>query len=283
MYVQLELPKIHHCDSLRQSLAWLLESLECSTWTQKMHADHARYLLTHFGDIPVTGITYAMLREYYRAELRRGRAKETIRKRLSTLKMALREAIAHGALERLPEFPVIKQQTNSKQGFWTRTQYEAIRLACDDEDLKAWIDVGWHTGMHTSDINRFRWQDVDLVRGTWVRRNTKNRVKPAVLKMPARMWELLKARHELLQPHPRDLVCGHNMGHPNRQLRELAERAGVPSISPIEATRHSCETEMERAGVSQAAQMLWLGLLTPKPLYRHYRHIANAESVTILP
>lgn len=271
--VQLELPGISPNDTLSSACTWLQMALVCEYWTRRMHADHCRYLLSYFGEARVADIGYAQMMEYVRHEQRRGLSKETIRKRLSTLKMALREAISHGTLDRLPDFPVLRPQSHPRQGYWTRLQWEAVHLACDgDEEFRTWIDVNWWTGMHPSDIDRFRWQDVDLVRKTWVRRNTKVHARPAELPLPDRLHGILLKRRELNQPHPMDLVCGQRMGCPNRELRALAQRAGVPEIAPMEAGRHSCETYLEECGATELFQMTWLGLKSPAMLKKHYRH-----------
>lgn len=152
-------------------------------------------------------------------------------------------------------------------------------MACDaDDDLRIWIAVDWWTGMHNSDINRFRWQDIDLVAKRWVRRNTKVQAEPKVLPLPERFWKILKERYEQRQPHPRDLVCGRDLGNPNREIREIARRAGIPEISPIEVGRHSCETYLEECGTDELFQMTWLGLKSPAMLKKHYRH---ATDVTV--
>lgn len=277
---QLELRGVNLNNGLRQALQWLQESLECTSMTREMHASNGRALLGYFGDCDVRAIRYPQLREYYKREVAAGRSKETVRKRLSTLRNALRESLAHDVLDRLPEFPVIRQERNNKEGFWTRTQWEAVHLACDDEEFQTFIAVGWWTGMHTSDNNRFRWQDVDLVRGLWLRRNTKNKVEPKWLPLPTRLREILAERFARVQPHPRDLVCGHSMGHPNRPMKAIAERAGVPVVSPIEAARHACATYLTELAatnpqITEVFIMTWLGLLTALPLKRHYRHITG--------
>jgi integrase len=278
--MQLELHNVHPPAGLLQALAWLQESLECTVMTRQMHADHGRYLIAYFGDVPLNGIRYPQLREYVTDEKSRGRAKETIRKRLSTLKMALREGLAHEVIDRLPDFPLIKQERRPKEGFWTLTQWEAAHLANDDDEFRTWVACNWWFGLHTSDNNRLRWQDIDLAAATWVRRNTKNKVEPLKLPLPNRLLAILAERHALIQPHPRDLVCGHSMGHPNRALRELAERAGIPPVSPIEAGRHSCATYLTELAVTdpritETFIMKWLGLLTAMPLKRHYRHLTG--------
>lgn len=276
MAIQLELPGVAGGDSLRAACNWLLESLDCEEWTRKMHADHCRYLLAHFGDTRVTALKYSTILEYTRSEARRGLSKESVRKRLCTLKMALREALARDVIEVLPDLPVIRARRRPKQGFWTRLQWEAVHMACDgDDDFRTWIAVNWWSGMHSSDIDRFRWQDVDLVSKTWVRRNTKVHAEPRVLPLPDRLCQILKERKELLQPHPRDLICGHPMGHPNREIKAIAARAGVPEISPIEAGRHSAETYLEESGASELFQMTWLGLMSPAMLKKHYRHATD--------
>lgn len=273
--LQLELPSVSPPAGMRQALGWMLEEVEGSVWTRRMHADHARYLLAYFGDVPVKTLRYVTIREYVKAEKRRGISKETIRKRLCTLKMALREAVAHDVIERLPEWPVVVSDSRRKEGFWTLTQWEAAHLANDDDEFRTWVASNWWFGSRSKDLDRFRWQDVDLVRGTWVRRGQKTGIKEAVLPLPRRMWDILQERHDAIAPHPRDLVCGHRFGHPNRAIKELARRAGVPEISPSEAGRHSCETFLEETGVSEAMQLLWLGLTSPRML-KSYRHVTPA-------
>lgn len=273
--IQLELPALNQATGLRQALSWMLEEAEGSEWTRRMHADHARYLLKYFGDRPVQAIGYVAIREYYREEKRRGISKETIRKRVGTLRMALREAVAHGVIEHLPEEPVIRSDTRRKEGFWTLTEWEAAHLACDDEEFQTWVACNWWMGSRAADLDRLRWQDIDFVKGTWIRRSSKTGVKPAELPLPNRLLEILRERHERVQPHPRDLVTGQRMGHPNRALRALARRAGIPEISPSEAGRHSCETFLEESGVSKAMQLQWLGLTSEKML-KHYRHVTPA-------
>jgi len=271
--MQLELPLVCAPAGLRQALSWMFEMLECELWTRKMHAAHARYLLAYFGDAPIASLKYVQIRNYYLDEKRRGLSKESVRKRLSTLKLALREAVAHGVIERLPEWPVIRSDTRRKEGFWTLTQWEAAHLACDDEEFRTWVDCNWWMGSRSKDLDRLRWGDIDLVKGTWVRRSSKTKIKEAVLPLPKRLWDILRERHDRISPHPRDLVTGQRMGHPNRELKALAQRAGIPEISPSEAGRHSCETYLDEQGIPKAMQLMWLGL-TSERMLKHYRHVS---------
>lgn len=269
----MELRGVSTAGTLRHALTHLLaDALDCKPWTRKMHANHVRYLLEWFGDRQLDSIGYPLIQRYYLEEQRRGISRETIRKRLSTLHMALAEAVRQGWIEKVPPWVVIKTDSRPKQGFWTLVQWEASHLACDDEDLRTWIACGWWTGMHTSDLNRFRWTDVDLIKRTWVRRNTKTGVQPVALPLPDRLLRVLSERYEANQPHPRDLISARSMGHPNRPLRAVCHRADVPLISPI-GLRHSCETFLEERGTTELFQMTWMGLKSPAMLKRVYRHI----------
>ena len=271
--LQLELRGVSTAGTLRHALDHLLaNALECRPWTRRMHDVHRRYLLEWFGDRQLDSIGYPLIQKYYLDEQRRGMARETIRKRLSTLHMALAEAVRQGWLEKVPPWVVIKTDSRPKDAFWTLVQWEAAHLACDDEDLRTWIACGWWTGMHTSDLNRFRWTDVDLVKKTWVRRNTKTGIAPVTLPLPDRLLRVLSERQEAIQPHPRDFVSGRNMGHPNRPMRAVCHRADVPLISPI-GLRHSCETFLEERGTTELFQMTWMGLKSPAMLKKVYRHI----------
>lgn len=258
---------------LRGALCHLLvHGLECEDWTRKMHACHARYLVQHFRDVPLTEVTYSKIKEYVIVEKRRGRAVETTRKRLSTLHMALMEAVRMGWLEKVPPWPVLKSDSRPKQVWWSTMQWEQAHLACEDEDLQTWIAVAFWCGSHTSDIYRFRWADVDFVNNTWIRRNTKSHAEPVAIPLPARLREILLERHDRLQPHRRDLVCGRNMGHPNRVLKQLATRCGIPAIPPI-GLRHSCVTRMKELGCDDQFRSWWIGHKSTKVTVGTYTHM----------
>lgn len=273
---QLELPGISRDGHLRACLDWLVDhALECGYWTRRMHADHARYLVEYFGDVPIRSIRYQGIRDYYTHELARKLSRESIRKRLCTLKMALDEARRRELIDNLPPWVVIKTDSRPKEGFWTLSQWESVHAVCDDEDFRTWIAAGFWTGMRSADLNRWRWDDVDLWKKTWIRYATKSSrkpraVAPKTLPLPDRFHAVLLERFGRLQPHPRDLVAGRNMGHPNRPIKEMAHRAGVPLISP-HGLRHSCETYLYESGADEAFQQTWLGLSSPAQL-KTYRH-----------
>jgi len=272
--VQLELPGISREGHLEEVLEWMINhELECAADTVRMHQAHKRYLVEWFGDVHVRTIRYAELRAYYEHELRRGLARETIRKRFNTLHMGLESAHRREILDKLPPWVVIKSDTRPSQRFWTLQQWEAADAVIDDEELRIWVAVGWWTGMHSSDIDRFRWDDVNLWKKTWVRRCTKNkkRVQPKELPLPARLHKILTERFGRLQPHPRDLVAGRPMGHPNREMKAIAARAGVPAISPKDF-RHSCVTFLFESGCDEKFVSEWTGHTTvrmPQNVYRH--------------
>lgn len=272
---QLELSGISASGTLRHALSHLVaKALECTMPTRLMHQRHARYLLAFYGDRQLTDLTYPEIRRYLDDEHKRGVGKETIRKRLSTLHMALAEAVRMGWLQAIPPWPVIKTDTRPKEAFWTHAQWLSAHAECDDDDLRTWIDCGWWMGSHASDLDRLRWCDLDLALGTWVRRNTKSKAKPVKLPLPEELLKLLRERHDALQPHPRDLVSRRRMGLPHRPLAALCHRAGVPLISTI-GLRHSCETFLEERGTTELFQMTWLGLQSPRMLKKHYRHITQ--------
>lgn len=272
---QLEL--IMETGTLRGALDHLLaNALECEYWTRQMHANHRRYLLEWFGDGLLSGVTYSRIREYLTAERRRGRAVETVRKRLSTLHMALKEAVRMGWLKEVPPWPVMKSDSRPMADYWTLAQWEAANLGCEDEDLATWIAIGFWCGSHTSDIYRLRWCDVNLSANTWIRRNTKSKAPPVPLPLPNRLRELLWERAERLQPHKRDLVCGRNMGHPNRAIKELARRCDVPVIRPI-GLRHSCTTYQKDQGCDDLFRSFWLGHTSPAVTVGTYTHVTPRQ------
>lgn len=277
--MQLSLPLTEEC-RLSRAFAWMLEEHDCKPSTLLMHRAHACYFLDGverggvtvegLGDVDVRAIGYPEIMAWVRRERLHGLAKATVIKRLSTLKLGLLMAVEHGILDRLPQWPRLRSDSRASQAFWTHEHLRAALAACDDDDLGAWIMIGWWTGFHASDIDRFRWEDVDLGRGTWVRRNTKTSVPPIKLPLPGEFHAWLTERRERLAPHPRDLVVGRRQGHPNGYLRALARRAGIPEISTI-GLRHSCESHMADRGVDPLVQQTVLGLTSMRMLavYRH--------------
>ena len=252
----------------------LAHGLECEDWTRKMHANHVRYLVAFFGNVPLAEVTYHRIKEYLLSEKRRGLAVETIRKRLSTLHMALAEAVREGWLDKVPPWPVMKSDTRPRNDFWTTNEWEQANLACEDEDLATWIAIAFWCGSHTSDVYRLRWVDIDFVNNTFVRRNTKSHAEPIPIPMPPRLRGLLWERHDRLQPHKRDLVCGRNMGHPNRPLKELAARCGIPVIRPI-GLRHACVTRLKEQGCDDQFRSWWIGHKSTKVTVGTYTHMTQ--------
>lgn len=282
--IQLSLALGEAC-SLGRAFAYMLRTIECRPATWKMHLAHTLYLIEGtgkrggvrrpgIGDRDVSRIGYPEIMAWYRNERLHGLSKESCKKRLSTLKLGLLAACELRALERLPQFPSIRSDTKRGEAWWTRDEFERAIAECDDEDMAAWFTVGWWTGMRSSDINRFRWDDVDLVRGTWTRAATKTGVPPALLPLEAPFRAWLEDRRQRLNPHPRDLVVRVRQQNPNVYLRGLCERAGVTSIS-TKGLRHGRETYLYETGADVATQVLQMGL-TSERMLRVYRHPSAA-------
>jgi len=288
MATQLWLPLGDEIVTFRRALGWVLESHECRPKTLLMHASHAGYLLdgaveggARFGDVDVRRIGYPEIVAWMKAERSRGLAKETCKKRLSTLRLALLECVARRVIERLPQWPKIRTDTRRSEGYWTYEQFQQAIAACDDDDLAAWITVGFFCGLHASDIDQFRWEDVHWARGTWTRRNSKTGVPPTELPLPAEFRTALVERQHRAGRHARQLVSTHPMGYPNRQLAEICDAAGVPRISTI-GLRHSCESWLASRGVPTEGQVLWLGLTSPRML-AVYCHVSPARIAEFFP
>lgn len=269
---QLELPGLWHKGGLREATQWfLLNALgEVSYWTRRMHEDNCKYVLEYFGDINLQLLTYQKLMDYVGHEKVRI-SKESIRKRLSSLHRVMDEAHKRGLIDRIPPWPRIKSDSRPKEDFWTLPEYRVVRLTEEDEDFRAWLDIAFWCGSHTSDIYRFRWSDIDWHTKTWIRRNTKCKTRPFPLPLPDELHKYLWERWDRFRPHARDMVCGKNFGHPNRRLRDLAVEAQVPIISPI-GLRRSCGTYLAEKGATEDFQRLWFGHAADSVIIRrHYR------------
>jgi len=57
-------------------------------------------------------------------------------------------------------------------------------------------------------------------------------------------------------------------------MREICHRADVPQLSLI-GLRHSCETYLAERGCNVQFQVAWMGLKSPRMLWKHYRHLTQ--------
>jgi integrase len=276
--------------------------------TQRMRAEHATHVLRFWGaDRPIGDFVgangYALLRDFVRQEGPeeggRGVRFCTIRKRLNTLSLALKEGVKRGALAALPPFPELPADSVPRERWLTFDEYERLRGALRSR-WRPWLDLGVFTGQHSSDLDTMTFGMLDLGAGPgagpgsgaafFLRRNTKNKRRPAWLPMPdelrRRLTDLWTAdrRTGAPPPHPDECIVGrwHAAG---RTLRKACFKLGIEPVAPIDL-RRTCATWWIDAGGPKEGLRLFLGHAANSSMVeRHYSKVTplmTAEGVAAL-
>lgn len=261
--MQLELP-VHNEGRLYEALTWTIERRQCSDATRAQHHDHRRWLVDYFGDVPVREIDFAAVTKYIDHERARGIMNITIRKRLVTLRMALDDAYRRGLLHLKPDWwPRLEGDSKPGQDLWTFAQYKQGRLAFAPQQ-RIGIDLLFWTGMHLSDVLRWRRSDVDFAQDGWRRYNTKSKADPRWLPMPAEFRELLEewftSEGIVFAAHK---VAPLFWTTPVKAMARVCLAAGVPRITPL-GLRRSCVTYQfelgEKKGIAPERLGEWVAL-----------------------
>jgi integrase len=213
-------------------------------------------------------VTFVVLERVAR-EARQELADRTIRMRFQFWAAAVeyatqREIVLRGR-PTLP--PWLSGATKKMDDFYTLSQYAQFRLGLPPNEVRAFADLGFWTGMHTKDLEQTErwmlqpdhvWEGTDR-RGRFWRRNTKSskRIDPTWVPMEPELREL--ALGWLSKRGDRTArICG--VVNNKRKFYTLAaERAELPNIRPNLGLRASHSTLLLARGYSYEYVRLVLG------------------------
>lgn len=266
--MQLELA-VHQEGTLWEAISWTIDHRRgISVETRAMYHEQRRWLGAFFGDdAPIASIDFAAVNRYLEEETARGLMVETCKKRLKLLRLALEDAWRRGLCKERPHWwPEIKSDSKPGQDLWTYANYRQGRLAFDP-DQRIGVDILFWTGMHDSDVRRWRRGDVDLERGLWRRYNTKSKAVARWLPLPEEFAQLLAdwfTANGITEPAHR--VAPRWWAFPSKGMIRTCARAGVPHVTPL-GLRRSCVSHIFELAVKkgmtpeQGAEFaaLWLG------------------------
>lgn len=251
--MQLELA-LDRAGKLYEALTWTIEHRDCGDATKAQHRDHRRWLVEWFADRPVQDLNFALVSEYISSEVSRGIMKATIRKRLVTLRMALEDCYRRGLLPHTVDWwPDIESDSKPGQDLWTYEQYRQGRLAFDPGQ-RIGIDILFWTGMHDSDIRRWRRADVDLARGMWRRYNTKSKTEPAWLPLPDEFRRVLEEWFVAEGiSSPAHKIAPLWWASPIKPMGRVCHRAGLPRVTQL-GLRRSCVSHIFELAAAQGKE-----------------------------
>lgn len=108
----------------------------------------------------ITGVKIANLQASLLGSMKRSSAASV----LTALEVLLRDAVAWGALARLPEFPERIKVTKAKKIALTDAQQAALMEACATEEERLELIFALDTGARAGEQLGIQWQDIDFVK-----------------------------------------------------------------------------------------------------------------------
>jgi integrase len=239
-----------------------------------------RRIVPFFGAMRLDRVTYAVIQDFKVKEVAAGRAKKTVNNYLTTLRRLLVIARKRGLIAVVPEVEWLKAP---KPEFDFLDFEEAKRIvAAANEEWRPMIVTALRTGMRQGEILGLRWQDVDLVAGRIVVRQSivRGRVgtpksgRPREIPLGEDVLTTLKAYRHLkgelvFSDHGGRVLTKEECKHP---LWRACKRAGLRRIG-WHTLRHTFASHLAMRGAPLKAVQELLGHATIQMSMR-YAHLA---------
>jgi integrase len=278
----------HALEKLLQHTAHRVRQGVRSEATLRMQRWHVGFLAEQLGaNLPLSAIRYRLVVEMAERWAAGGNlAPHTISKRLSTLRRALRLAVAREELPAMPVFPEVAAPPRTKRHRILNTFDEYRRLMAGLRVHRAeFVATALWTCQRPSDVERMTWGHVDLVGDppTMRIRSTKTRrPEPIRVKMPTPLVSVLTERHHRLTsaglaPSPNDPLVDAWPSVSSR-LPVVAARLGLPPMSAMDLRHTGISWMVRRTGLTVAAQT-WGGWSSFTMMELHYAHALPARLV----
>lgn len=291
---------------VEDALRYLVEESNAKAWpasTLRMFEQKAGHLFRVLGEVPLSQLATADVKRYIDQRLgehvdrarTRTTSRETVRKELSTLRAALREAGELGwcppGLERLA-IPRFVAESKARERRLSLDEVAALLPALIDTrrrstaaDLAArrrrWLMVALYLGGRLSEVERIRWEDLDLEARAVRLRGTKTRRADRHLPLAEPLAELLDQVPVADRHGP---IAG---AWPNvrRDLAQACARAGIPRCSPNDL-RRTFASWLVNARVPLKVIAELLGHSSTRMVDRVYGHVERdsmAAAAALLP
>lgn len=201
-------------------------------------------LLNRFGDLNLTDITHAVMREWVDERLAKVKPSSAQRD-LSTLRAILNKAFREDLLAVVPPFPRIKKEPGRCR--WLTIEEEQRLLSVAPPHLHAIIGFAVDTGGRRSELLTLDWRNVNLERGFITFVKTKNGEDRSV-----RLTD--RAQRVLSELGPQD--SGPVFTYHGRQIKEVSNafqrarsRVGLEDVR-FHDLRHTFASRLVQQGVS---------------------------------
>ncbi len=249
-----------------------------------------------FGNRLLAEIRPPLVKRYLANLVETGLAPQTVRKLLAPLRALLSTAVEDGLIPQNPTIgvrvpPPVRPYLETRERSLTAGEYGRL-LACIDPRWCLFVELAVATGFRVSELIALEWRDINFVHGfIRVERRyyrslgePKSRFGRRQVPVTAELLACLAEKRSRSRfAGERDLVFGSSRGtylsYSNlyhRVLRPAMRGAGV-QWGGFHRLRHTCGTELRRAGASDKQVQLWLGHHDPAYTARIYIHLTHAD------
>lgn len=282
---------------------WLaFKAREVRPTTLRSYTHTLCHIAPHLGHVPLADLTALHVEDVVDTLLTGGRSLKTAASSLHTLRMALRQGVRWGVLERNVAEQVRRLRTPVKElKVWMPQQARDFLTVAENHRLHPLFALALSTGMRKGELPGARWEDLSLERselavrvglirgstGEWVLGEPKTRASRRILMLAPDLLKIL-GRHEREQCawHGRlntdvpifTRASGANLDPSNvsRVFRMLTRQAGVPRLR-FHDLRHTAASLMVRRGVSAKLVSDRLGHADVAFTLRVYTHLYDDQ------
>ena len=234
--------------------------------TRKGEASRLKILCEQFGPLPLSAVTASAIKTWLSKREAEGLSAATSNRYLAALKSIYKAAVTYGFCKTNPAAAVTMQAEPIKpKDVLDDEEFERLLLELPDYARRIVLAAA-ETGMRAGEIQRLRWEDVDLGAGELrvaIAKNKEFRVVP----LTARVRAMLEEMKQEVTPHPRAPVfvdVDFKKG-----LVAALKRAGIEKRISLHSFRHQFATRALEAGVSSFHLQAIGGWKSPVMLQRY--------------
>lgn len=224
-------------------------------------------LLDKFGDMNLSDITHAVIREWMDERLDEVKPASALRD-MSTLRAILNKAFREDLLAQVPAFPRFKKEQGRCR--WLTVEEERRLLMASKPHQRPLIAFAVDTGGRRGELLKLDWQNVDLRRGFVTFLKTKNGEDRAI-----RLTDRAQAVLQGLEPKASGPVFtyrGAAMTDVSTAFQKARKRAGLEDVR-FHDLRHTFASRLVQLGVSLYEVMHLTGHKSFSMVQR-YAHLA---------
>lgn len=255
-------PAAHSGHTLSAAIDDMLSvvAVERAGATHGAYAQKARHLLRLLGDIEVADVNRAAMLRYIATRQSETAANGTIHKELVVLRRALAEAQTRGKWEGAiaAVVPKVRVVYRPKEVWLDERQAERF-LDKVTPRRRLWVMLAMYGGLSLGEVERLRWEHIDLKRRSMRVPGTKRASRWRVVQIAQRLLDALAAAapRKMLGP----IVT--RWRNVRRDLAIAAELAKVPRVTPNDL-RRTFASWLKNAGADSAVVARLLGHASTK-------------------